>query len=115
MPAFIPLLLIAGAVLVGIAFWDELVGWMKRGIEKVKQMMQVAIEGAKTFIARMSDGVKNIAKYYSKNKLTNEYEETVTKKAVNENEVPEELRAKIRMQMNVEIDTTAMLLAKLSA
>ena len=115
MPAFIPLFLLLTTAVVLAGFWKELVDWMRRAAEKVKQMIQSTIEGVKTFIVRMSDGVKNIAKYYSKNKLTNEYEETVTKKAVNENEVPEELRAKIRMRLDVEIDTTAELLAKLSA
>jgi len=114
---FLPLTLLGGAVLIaGVAlFWQELLDWLKRGIEKVKQAIGAAIEGAKTFIVQMSDGIKNVAKYYSKNKLTDEYEETVTKKAVNENEVPEELRMKIRMHMNVEVDTTEDLLAKLSA
>ena len=112
----IPILLLAAGIAIGVAlFWKELVSWMQRAIEKVKQIVSGVLEGAKTFIARMSDGLKNIAKYYSKNKITNEYEETVTKKAVNENDVPEELRAKISMKMNVEIDTTTELLAKLSA
>ena len=114
---FLPLTLLGGAVLVaGVAlFWRELLDWLKRGVEKVKEIVGAALEGAKTFVVQLSDGVKNVAKYYSKNKITEEYEETVTRKAVNENEVPEELRIKIRMHMNVEIDTTEELLAKLSA
>ena len=110
----IPLLI--GAALVGIAvFWKELISWMQRAINKVKQIISGALEGAKTFIVKMTDGIKNIAKYYSKNQLTNEYEETVTKKVVNENDVPEELRNRISMHINVEVDTTVELLGKLSA
>jgi uncharacterized protein (UPF0297 family) len=114
----IPILLLIGGAIIGAIvalYWRELLSWMQRAIEKIKQIAKGVLEGAKTFIARMHDGIKNIAKYYSRDMITNEYEETVTKKAVNESDVPEELRAKIRLQMDVEFDTTDEFLAKLTA
>jgi len=108
-------LLLAAALVALAVFWKELIEWIRRAIDKIKQIVSGVLAGVKTFIVRMSDGLKNIAKYYSKDKITNEYEETVTKKAVDENEVPEELRAKIKAQMNVEVDTTEELMLKLTS
>jgi hypothetical protein len=107
-----------GAGVILTSYWKELISWIQRTIEKIEKIQQViegvlVLAGAKTFIVLMQDGVKNIVKYYLKNKITNEYEERVTKKKVNEKDVPEELRAKLHM--GVENDTSRELLAKLTA
>jgi nucleoside diphosphate kinase len=110
----IPILLLLGAVVVGLTvFWKQLVEWMKRIVQKLKEVLKVPIEGMKTFITRTKDGLKNIAKSYSKNKITGEFEETITRKAVNESDVPAEIRAKISGTFDIEIDTTEELLAQL--
>ena len=112
----LPILLLAAAVAVGLAiFWKDIVAWIQRAIEKIKQVIPGILEGVKTFLVRLKDGLKNIAKYYSKNKITKEYEETVTQKAVNEDQVPAELRAKANVNINMEVDTTNELMAQLAA
>jgi len=103
-----------GAGVVLTSYWEELISWIQWGIEKIQQVIELVFLGVKTFVIWMQDGIKNIAKYYSKNKITNEYEETVVTKKVNENDVPEEFKNKAYRYKNVEIDTSAEL-AKLMA
>ena len=49
--------------------------------------MKASIEGVKTFIVKTKDGFKNSIKYYSRNKITEEWQETVVLKPVDENEI----------------------------
>jgi C4-type Zn-finger protein len=107
--AILTLALIAGAAL----YWKSLIDFVKKSIEKIIRVTQKVVEGFKTFTVRLVDGFKNLAKSYSKNKLTDEWEETVTKKSVDERDIPKEIKDRIYNRINIEIDTSQMLLAQL--
>lgn len=78
------------------------------------EIIKTVVEGVKTFVIKLGDKIKNIAKHYSKNKISNEWEETVVKKDVDERDVPEELLAKVKATQGNEVDTTDMLAIQLS-
>lgn len=75
-------------------FWRDIVEWIQKAIKKISEFLNAAIEGVKTFLARTHDGLKKKSKYYNRNKLTGEWEETVLTKSVDESEIPPELLRK---------------------
>ncbi|GHV31524.1 hypothetical protein FACS1894167_13990 [Synergistales bacterium] len=108
--------MITWAILLGVAavgfllatFWEEVRTWLIRGWEELKKISEIVVAGVKTFAVRLADGIGNIAKYYSRNKITNEWEETVTRKKVNESDVPPDLVARFKGS-TVEVETTDLL------
>lgn len=97
-------------------FWSDIVNWIKKAADKIKQALNVVVEGTRTFIMRTREGLKNKSKYYSKNKLTNEWEEYVQVKQVDESEVPPEILAKVKKQeLDAEVSTTEELQLEICA
>ena len=106
------------AVAVGalIAFWKNVVEWIKKAVDKIKEVLKVAVEGVRTFVVKTREGLQNKSKYYNKNKLTKEWEETVYTKKVSESEVPPEILAKVRVgNVEIDIETTEELRLAISA
>lgn len=99
-----------------MVFWRKLVEWIKKAVNKIMEVLGVAVQGTRTFIVRTKEGLKNKAKYYNENKITKEWEETVYTKAVDESEVPPEILAKVNEQsIDVEVSTTEELQLEISA
>jgi hypothetical protein len=97
-------------------FWKDIVGWIKKAANKIKEVLGVTVEGTRTFIVRTQEGFKNKSKYYNKNKLTNEWEETTYTKQVSEADIPPEIMAKVRAQsIGVDVSTTEELRLALNA
>jgi cell shape-determining protein MreC len=114
----IGIIIALSAVLIGalIAFWKEIVEWIKKAVNKIKEVLKVAVEGVRTFIVKTREGLQNKSKYYNKNKLTSEWEETVYTKKVDESEVPPEILAKVRIStIDIDISTTEELQLAISA
>lgn len=112
----IPLLLIGGMLLLaGVAvYWKKLAEWLSRVANKIKELLPNSIvQGCRTFCAKVSGALKNISKNYTKNKATGEWEETVLRTSVEENEVPEEILAKIKFKQDAEEETSEMLMNQL--
>ncbi len=111
------ILALSAAMIAGLAlFWKNIVEWMKKAINKIKQVLGLTPDGTKTFIARTIDGFRNKSKYYYKNKLTSEWEEVVYTKPVDENEVPADILAKVRNQtVGVDVPTTEELRLTITA
>lgn len=88
-------LIIGAALLVGgsllVSFWNNVIGWLKRAIEKVQQVINKAVYGMKLFIRQISSGFRKVSKHYSKDD-NNRWNETVTTREVSANEVPPEIR-----------------------
>ncbi len=104
--------LIAGLLL----FWKNIVEWIKKAVNKIKQVLGLEPDGTKTFISKTIDGFKNKSKYYYKNKVTREWEEVVYAKEVSEDEVPKDILAKVCSQpVGTEISTTEELRMALEA
>ncbi|MCL1988516.1 MAG: hypothetical protein FWG64_11200 [Firmicutes bacterium] len=101
--------LILGAVLaVGVAvFWKSIVNWIKKAVDKIKQVLGVVVQGTRTFIAKTVDGFRNKSVYYNENKLSGEWEETIYYKKANPSEIPEDILAKVSKQkIDIEVSTT---------
>lgn len=99
---------LTAALISGLAmFWQNIVGWIKKAANKIKEVLGRAPEGTRTFISRTAEGFKNHSKYYYKDVVTREWEEVVYTKSVDESEVPAEILAKVRREsVNTEVSTT---------
>lgn len=85
------LLLLTGVIVGGgiiAAFWNEIVNWMKRILEKVKTVIQGTVEGFKIFFTRMQGMGKEISKNYVK--VGTKWQETIVEKTVEISEIPRE-------------------------
>lgn len=98
-------LLIAGAVglLAGAAiaiFWKDIIKWVDKAINKIKQMLNVVVQGSEVFLKKVSGGYKEVAYHYSK-LPDNKWQRTTTvsTKFIDENseemkEIDEDILAK---------------------
>jgi cell shape-determining protein MreC len=114
----IGIIIALSAALIGalIMFWKDIVEWIKKAVNKIKEVLKVAVEGVRTFIVKTREGLQNKQKCYNKNKLTKEWEETVYTKRVEESEVPPEILAKVRVStIDIDIQTTEELQLAISA
>lgn len=90
---------------------DEIVDWLKRGIEKIREVLKMIVLGVKIFIKKIGEAFKEISKHYSQD-TNGKWHETMVTREVSENEVPPEiLRKGIRTQ---EVDVTDTLELKLA-
>lgn len=97
-------------------YWQNIIEWIKKAVNKIKDVLGVVVEGTRTFIMRTHDGLKNKAIYYHRNKITKEWEEITYQKDVDESEVPPEILAKVNAQeLDVEVSTTKELQLEISA
>jgi len=105
--------IIATVVIAGIVgtFWQDIVGFLKSTIEKVKQMVAGIVYGCKVFVKKVSDGIKEISRHYSK--VDQHWEETTVTRTVPASEVPPEIRK--RAEYNEELDITDDLEMKLES
>lgn len=88
-------------------YWKNILQWIKKAANKIKEVLGITVKGTRTFIEKNLDGFKNISKYYSENKLTGEWEETVYTKSVSESEIPPEILEKVQAgAFDTEISTT---------
>lgn len=91
----IPLIWIAGAVVVGgvllAAFWKDITAWIKRASEKVSEVIRQVVFGVKIFVKKIGEAIKEISKHYSKNE-NGKWVETIVSREVEASEVPKEIR-----------------------
>lgn len=104
--------MVAGLLL----FWKNIVEWIKKAVNKIKEVLGLAPDGTRTFVTKTTDGLKNKSKYYYKNKVTSEWEEIVYTKKVDESEIPPDILAKVgKVAMNTDVSTTEELKHAISA
>lgn len=92
------LLLLTGVIAgVGVlaTFWKEIVNWMKRILEKLKTVVQGAVQGFKVFFSRMQGVGKEISKNYVK--VGTKWQETIVEKTVELSEIPKEYLDRMTM------------------
>lgn len=98
-----------------VAFWKNIVQWIKKAVDRIKEVLGVQVQGTRTFVKKCAEGFKNVSKYYSENKLTGEWEENVLTQSVSEKEIPAEILAKVKKSaVGREISTTKELELALS-
>lgn len=98
--------LITGAVIIAgvgllASFWNDITEWLKKAINKVQSIVQGIVYGVTVFVRKVSEGIKEISKHYSK--FQNQWEETCTTRTVSESEVPEEIRKKASSSYDTDI------------
>lgn len=99
-----------------VVFWQKIVAWIKKAVNKIKEVLGLTPDGTRTFITRAVDGFKNKSKYYYKNKVTREWEEVVYTKSVDESEVPADILAKVKnVSIDEEVSTTEELKVAINA
>ena len=77
------------------ALWQKFVSWLRKGLEKVKQIVNSLIRGAEVFLEKVDNMFKRISKYYSKTDEGKWRVDTVVKqKLIPLEDVPEEIRMK---------------------
>ena len=91
--------LIMGAVVVVAAtalavFWNDIISWLKRTINKVKEIIRGIHCGVNIFIKKVREAVTEISKHYAKNGMV--WEETTVIKKLQYSELPDEIKAKLK-------------------
>lgn len=98
----IDIALIVGAGLFLLAtFWDEIVDWLQKAVSAVKKAIKGILYGVKVLVNKTKEGVREIAKYYSKNGT--QWEETTKSRIVAEYDVPEDIRRRAEYEGEVDI------------
>lgn len=117
MISIVIILTLSAALITGLlVFWQKIVEWIKKAVNKIKEVLGITPDGTKTFISRTVDGFRNKSKYYYKQKVTNEWEEVTYTKSVDESEIPFDILEKVRKQaISVEIETTEELKLAINA
>lgn len=117
MIAIAVILALSAALITGLLmFWQKIIAWIKKAVNKIKEVLGLTPDGTKTFITRAVDGFKNKSKYYYKNTVTREWEEVVYTKPVDENEVPADILAKVKgLAVGTEVSTTEELQLAINA
>ena len=117
MIAITVILALSAALITGLlVFWQKIVAWIKKAVNKIKEVLGLTPDGTRTFITRAVDGFKNKTKYYYKSAVTREWEEVVYTKAVDESEVPADILAKVKgVAVGAEVSTTEELRLAINA
>lgn len=103
--------LIVGAVIatsvVGIvaAFWNSIKEFLKKALAKVKKIVSGVVYGCKVFIKKISEGVKEISRSYSK--VGENWQMTTTTQTIPASEVPPEMLERARQAEEVDITDEA--------
>lgn len=101
-------LLIMGALgaLAGAAihvYWKNIIGWLSKAANKIKEVLHVAVEGTETFIKRIGAGFKNMSENYSKLPGGKWRKDIAIDQAyIDENDVPEEIKRAMLNSMGIE-------------
>ena len=75
------------------AYWKNIIQWLAKAANKIKEVLHVVVEGSETFITRIGSGFKNMSKNYSKLPEGKwRVDTTVEQTYIDENDVPEEIR-----------------------
>lgn len=104
----IPIAILLGAGIIGgigivSLFWNDLITFLKKAINKVKQLVDGIVYGSKVFIKKFYEGFKEISRHYSK--VGETWQETTITKTISADKVPPEILERARYQ-NYEVDIT---------
>ena len=98
-------LIIGAAVIAGVGllarFWSEMTSWLKRAIEKVKEIIGAVSYGVTVFVRKMGEGLKEISKHYTKK--NNQWEEHIVSRIIPESEVPKEIRERASYSYDTDV------------
>lgn len=98
----IGVLLAAATIGIIKAFWHDLQNFLIKATKKVQELVAGIVYGFKVFVKKVQEGVKEISRHYSK--VDQHWEETTSTKIISESDVPPEILA--RAKANMELDIT---------
>ena len=90
-------------------FWENIIGWLKRAAQKIKEKLAKVVYGTKVFATKVGGKLKKISKNYVRNGT--EWEEYVLTKEIEEDEVPDYIKA---LEEGCEADITEELKLQLA-
>ena len=86
---------ILGAVIIGATlvatYWNKIVDFMKRVLNKLKQVVKGTIMGSAVFLKKLGDKFQNRTKHYSQNEQ-GKWKETFVSYEQDADEIPEKYR-----------------------
>ncbi len=92
---------LAGAVI--HAYWKNIIQWLAKAANKIKEVLHVTVEGTETFIKRIGAGFKNMSENYSKLPEGKWRKDVVIEQNyIDENDVPEEIKRAMLNSMGIE-------------
>ena len=100
------------AIAVGVVcalFWENILGWIKKIAVSIKERLQKAVYGSTIFATKVGGVLKKISKNYVR--TGTEWEEYVLTKEIEEDEVPDYIRA---LEEGDEMDITEELKLQLA-
>ncbi|MCF0247519.1 MAG: hypothetical protein HUJ86_02810 [Synergistes sp.] len=108
---------LSAALITGlVVFWKNIIAWINKAVEKIKEVLGFPPHGTRTYIERTEDGFRNKSKYYYQNRVTREWEEIVYTKIVDEDEIPPEVMRKAKsLGVGEEASTTEELKLAINA
>jgi hypothetical protein len=93
-------------------FFKSVFNALKKIADSIAQLLPGSVvAGIKAITARIDGVIKRISRTYAENQVTGEWEETDFEKDINENEVPDWIKAKLAS--SEEVDTTQELVNEL--
>lgn len=103
----IPLVVLGGmavatAVVLAI-FWKEIRAWLARVWEKLPPNIKEQLQGAKAYLEKIESAVKNVFYYYSYNKQTLKWTETVISREVDPQSIPKDIADKMKRHDKLDI------------
>lgn len=115
----IPVAVIVGATLivgigVAVKFWNKIISFLQRLVEKLKNVVQGVLMGVKVFLRKTKDGIQYVTKTYAQDKETKKWEEGLVKKDIEVKEIPKEEKQKLdQMEMDEDFDISEKLELKM--
>lgn len=92
---------LAGAVI--HAYWKNIIQWLAKAANKIKEVLHIAVEGSETFIKRIGAGFKNMSENYSKLPGGKWRKDTVIEQNyIDEKDVPAEIKQAMLNSMGIE-------------
>lgn len=92
-------LVLGAAAIVGVGliviFWNEIINFLKRAYEKLKTRVIGVIKGTSVALRKTVDGFERIVRMYSQDNETKKWQETIVRKHLTEDEIPQEFRDRI--------------------
>lgn len=96
-------------------FWRDIQSTFLRMFEKVKQLFSCDVEGGRIFLTQRQGQVTKVLKTYHRDQA-GIWHETIARKNVAENEIPEEYRQRVQHLKDMEeLDMTEEMQMQLSA
>lgn len=84
-------------------YWKKIAAWLKAGYDLLPDSIKKQLQGFKTLVISAYNAFKNVVKYYSYNKETDKWQETIITKEVDESEIPEDILNKLKKKNEVDI------------